>query len=224
MISADTLARLLRYSFPIVIILTVCIVCIVSAVKNKKNGVDTTPRQPCGLRPPTDEEARGIKEQVLPRVRKMIIVTSLIFIPVTVIIFGTAISMYGKKEFSLIMVMGIMGLAFALMYIGILSLPLSELRALLKRLYSVSDCYFADVQVQWRVNPKGIPVKIYHAVIRDQLDLSWETDLTKDLQYAEVGMRCLVVIYDDEAKVNRNRANGTSLYRRTIYVPRDQFD
>lgn len=165
MISADSLARLLRYSFPVVIILTVCIVCIVSAVKNKKNGIDTTPRQPCGLRPPTDEEARGI-----------------------------------------------------------LSLPLSELRALLKRLYSVSDCYFADVQVQWRVNPKGIPVKIYHAVIRDQLDLSWETDLTKDLQYAEVGMRCLVVIYDDEAKVNRNRANGTSLYRRTIYVPRDQFD
>ena len=58
MISADSLARLLRYSFPVVIIVTVCIVCIVSAVKNKKNGVDTTPRPPFGLRPPTDEEAK----------------------------------------------------------------------------------------------------------------------------------------------------------------------
>ena len=223
MISADSLARLLKYSFPVVIIFTVCIVCIVSAIKNRKNGVDTTPRQPCGLRPPTDEEARGIKAQVLPRIRKLIIVTSLIFIPFIVIIFGAAISLYGKKEFSFIMVMGIMGLAVALMYIGILSLPLNELRALRKKLYSVSDCYFAEVYSYWRVNPKGIPVKIYHAVIRDQLDLSWETDLSKDLLNVETGMKCLVVVYDDEAKVNRNRATGTGLYRRTIYVPRDQF-
>ena len=38
MISADSLARLLRYSFPVVIIVTVCIVCIVSAIKNRANG------------------------------------------------------------------------------------------------------------------------------------------------------------------------------------------
>ena len=56
-----------------------------------------------------------------------------------------------------------------------------------KKLYSVSDCYFADIRSYIRVNHKGIPNMITHAVIKDQIGSCWERDLTKDLLNVKVG-------------------------------------
>ena len=35
------------------------------------------------------------------------------------------------------------------------------------------------------------------------------------------GAKCLVVIYDSEAKVNRHNTTGRVIYRRALYVPLD---
>ena len=61
------------------------------------------------------------------------------------------------------------------------------------------------------------------AVIKDQIGTCRESDLTKDLFNVTVGTSCLVIIFDTEDKINRSRRNGRPLYRRAIYVPRDEL-
>lgn len=227
MISADLLIKLLKCSFPVAVIVVVGFFVAVKLIKEKRNNADnvlTDPGLPFGMRAPTEEEAVQIKAQITPGIRRKIIVTSLVFIPLSVMPGGAAVSIYGSEDILTVMIMGFLALSILLMYIALLSLPLSELRSLNKRLYSVSDCYFADVREEIRVSHKGIPAQVCHAVIRDQIDVSYEIDLPKELRKARTGTSCLVIVYDSEEKVNRSRTNGRYLYRRAVYVPFDELN
>ena len=227
MISADLLIKLLKCSFPVVVIVVAAIYAAVKISREKRNSdsnVFTDPGRPYGMRPPTEEEAVQIKKQLAPRARRKLIVISCVFIPLAVMPGGAAVSMYGSEDFATVMVIGFIALSMLLMYIVFMSLPLSEMRSLSKRLYSVSDCYFADVREEIRYNHKGIPAQVYHAVIRDQIDVSYEIDLPKDLRRATAGTSCLVIVYDSEEKVNRSRTGGRYIYRRDVFVPSGELN
>ena len=215
---ADDLIKLVYCSFPVVVIVTVVIYVIVHSNKNKNRPVDTTPLQFYGMRSPTHEEAEMIKKQLAPRNSKVSILFSLIMLPLAAIIGCSAYSLYGQEDLPIVIIMGFVAVAVLLMYIGIISMPLYQIISLNRRLYSVGECYFADVKHYVRVNHKGMPCDVYHAVIKDQAGQVWETDLPKELRFVEVGTRCLVVIYNSEKKVNRSPSSGKSLYRRDIFV------
>lgn len=221
MITVDELIVLIRYSFPIVVIVAVGIWVIARLRKEKKNNFDTVPAQFFGMRPPTDDEAEKIKKQICPRILKSVAVLSLVFLPLVVIIGGAAASMYEEADITVVYIMGSVAGAVLLMYLALLSMHLIEIRDVVGKHFTVCDCYFSDVQQQWRVTPRGMPVKVYHATISDQIGLKRELDLPKDLQFVRVGTPCLLVVYDEEWKVNKNRPNEKSLLRRGLYVPRD---
>ena len=222
--SVETFTTLLQCSFPLIVIIGVAIYVISNSKKNKDRvDYETTPPTFFGMRAPTDEEAKEIRAEVLPRVRKNVLVMSLVFIPLIVIISGAAYSITETESIGIAVIMGTVASGVLLMYIGIVSMPLYEIISLYNKLYSVGDCYFADVQQVIRVNHRGIPCTIYHAVIKDQIGTTWETDLPKDLRLAQTGMRCLVIIYASERKVNKKPTNGKSLYRIALYVPKDEF-
>ena len=221
MITVDELIVLIRYSFPIVVIVAVGIWVIARLRKEKKNNFDTVPAQFFGMRPPTDDEAEKIKKQICPRILKPVAVLSLVFLPLVVIIGGAAASMYEEADITVVYIMGSVAGAVLLMYLALLSMHLIEIRDVVTKHFTVCDCYFSDVQQQWRVTPRGMPVKVYHATISDQIGLKRELDLPKDLQFVRVGTPCLLVVYDEEWKVNKNRPNEKSLLRRGLYVPHD---
>jgi hypothetical protein len=219
--NVETINTLLYCSFPVVVIVTVVIYVIVN--KNKDKPVDTTPPQFYGMRSPTLEEAAEIKAEVAPRNGKVVLVLSLVMLPLAVCAGGAAISMYGEEDLGVVIIMGSVAAGVLLMYIGFISLPLHRIISLLTKSYSVGECYFDDVKHLIRVNHRGIPCDVYHAVIKDAIGTTWEADLPKELRFVQVGARCLVVIYASEKKVNRSPTNGKSLYRRDIFVPRDEL-
>lgn len=219
--TVETLTNLLYCSFPVVVIVTVVIYVIVN--KNKDKPVDTTPPQFYGMRSPTLEEAAEIKAEVAPRNGKVILVLSLVMLPLAVCAGGAAISIYGEEDIGVVIIMGSVAAGVLLMYIGMVSMPLYWIISLHTRRYSVGECYFADVRHLIRVNHRGIPCDVYHAVIKDAIGTTWEADLPQNYSYVQVGARCLVVIYASEKKVNRSPTNGKSLYRRDIFVPRDEL-
>ena len=219
--TVETLTNLLYCSFPVVVIVTVVIYVIVN--KNKDKPVDTTPPQFYGMRSPTLEEAAEIKAEVAPRNGKVILVLSLVMLPLAVCAGGAAISIYGEEDLGVVIIMGSVAAGVLLMYIGMVSMPLYWIISLHTRRYSVGECYFADVRHLIRVNHRGIPCDVYHAVIKDAIGTTWEADLPQNYSYVQVGARCLVVIYASEKKVNRSPTNGKSLYRRDIFVPRDEL-
>lgn len=219
--TVETLTNLLYCSFPVVVIVTVVIYVIVN--KNKDKPVDTTPPQFYGMRSPTLEEAAEIKAEVAPRNGKVVLVLSLVMLPLAVCAGGAAISIYGEEDLGVVIIMGSVAAGVLLMYIGMVSMPLYRIISLHTRRYSVGECYFADVRHLIRVNHRGIPCDVYHAVIKDAIGTTWEADLPKNYSYVQVGARCLVVIYASEKKVNRSPTNGKSLYRRDIFVPRDEL-
>ena len=223
MISADDLTKLLIGSFPVIVIVTAVIYAVTKIRKERHDNYDTTPSQLFGMRMPTDEEAHGINNQVIPRLRKTAIVMSLIFVPIVVVIAGVAVSLYtdGGEDSMFSVIMGFVALAFGSMYLCFLYMYLSEIYIIAKRRYTVSDCHIADIRTYIRYTRRGMPVKIYHATISDEIGLTWELDLPKPLQSSIIGDKCLVIIYDDEEKKNKVRTNGTPLYRRQLYVPRD---
>ena len=219
--TVETLTNLLYCSFPVVVIVTVVIYVIVN--KNKDKPVDTTPPQFYGMRSPTLEEAAEIKAEVAPRNGKVILVLSLVMLPLAVCAGGAAISIYGEEDLGVVIIMGSVAAGVLLMYIGMVSMPLYRIISLHTRRYSVGECYFDDVKHLIRVNYRGIPCDVYHAVIKDAIGTTWEADLPKNYSYVQTGARCLVVIHASEKKVNRSPTNGKSLYRRDIFVPRDEL-
>ncbi len=172
-----------------------------------------------GLRPPSEDEAERIMMQVKPRVVRKAIASGAVVLPLAVIIAGAAISGISRGERMLGIVLCCVSGAVFLLGIGLISQPLSELRELKNKIYSVCDCTIAEIHTYTRfIRRSFIPVTIYHAVIKDMNGYIWESDLPKDIQNVRVGTSCLVVIYAAEDKVNRNRKEGQYLYRRAIYV------
>ena len=165
--TVETLTNLLYCSFPVVVIVTVVIYVIVN--KNKDKPVDTTPPQFYGMCSPTLEEAAEIKAEVAPRNGKVVLVLSLVMLPLAVCAGGAAISMYGEEDLGVVIIMGSVAAGVLLMYIGMVSMPLYRIISLHTRRYSVGECYFADVRHLIRVNHRGIPCDVYHAVITDQI-------------------------------------------------------
>ena len=223
MISVDLLTKLIWCSFPIIVIVTTAVYIFVKLGKEKKYTTDNTPPMLYCRRYPTEEEIERIKEMLLPKQYKAAVIISLVFLPVVVIIAGAAISIYETEGLMVSVIMGFVALAFFAMYIGIILPALTRIRSVKNRLYTVCDCYFAHLHTYWRTNYKGVPVKICHAVIRDQIDLAWETDLPKYLHGVRQGSKCLVIIYDEEEKINKARSDGRSIYSRDIYVPSDEM-
>lgn len=189
-------------------------------IKERRNSVDMTPPKLAGMRSPTHKEAEAIKAQVKPRVVRLIIVQSLILLPLATITALSAASMY-ETNLLATFIMGFVSGALAIMYICTLTAPLSEIRSLNNRLYSVSDCRIKEITLVKRYRPRNVPAIVRHAFIADQEGSIWECDLTKEMYGLSEGTKCLVVIYDSEDKVNRHNTTGRVKYKRALYVPFD---
>lgn len=189
-------------------------------IKERRNSVDMTPPKLAGMRSPTHKEAEAIKAQVKPRIVKLIIAQSLLLLPLTVISALSAAAMYESNKLAALMI-GFVSGALAIMYICALTVPLSEIRSLDNRLYSVSDCRIKEITLVKRYRPRNVSAIVRHAFIADQEGSVCEFDLTKEMDGLSEGSKCLVVIYDSEAKVNRHNTTGRVIYRRALYVPLD---
>ena len=189
-------------------------------IKERRNSVDMTPPKLAGMRSPTHKEAEAIKAQVKPRIVKLIIAQSLLLLPLTVIAALSAAAMYESNKLAALMI-GFVSGALAIMYICALTVPLSEIRSLNNRLYSVSDCRIKEITLVKRYRPRNVSAIVRHAFIADQEGSVCEFDLTKEMDGLSEGAKCLVVIYDSEAKVNRHNTTGRVIYRRALYVPLD---
>ena len=208
--------RLITALMPITIII---IVCVAISITTKKHRESIASDLLSGTRSPTDEEAELIMAQVKPRIINKIIVLSAVFLSFSAIVFGVVITRFNTEDRLLSYVMAAMGVAWLLMYIGLLAQPLSEIKELKNKLYTVCDCNIADINIYTRfIRRSFIPVEIYHATIKDKNGYIWEADLPKDLRSTREGSECLVIIYEAEEKVNCNRKSGRYIYRRDIYV------
>ena len=189
-------------------------------IKERKNSVDMTPPKLAGMRSPTHKEAEAIKAQVKPRIVKLIIAQSLFLLPLATITALSAASMYETNQLVAFFMSFVAG-ALAIMYICSLTVPLTDIRCLNNRLYTVSDCRIKEITLVKRSRPRNVPAILRHAFIADQEGSVCEFDLTKEMYGLSEGAKCLVVIYDSEAKVNRHNTTGRVIYRRALYVPID---
>lgn len=212
----EFILRLIPACMPITGII---ILIVVINVTTKKHRESIAADLLSGLRSPTDYEAESILMQVKPRAVNKAIVTAAIFLPLTVIAAGAAISGFYRGERMMGIGLSCVSGAILLFGIGLMAQPLSEIKELKNRLYCVCDCNIAEIHTYTRyIRRSFIPVTIYHAVIKDLNGYIWESDLPKDLQDVRAGTNCLVIIYAAEDKVNRNRKEGRYIYRRDIYV------
>ena len=217
MTAAQFLLRLLIACLPLIIIIVLC-VAISRSSKKQMNIISADPLS--GMRAPTPEESRLIMMQVMPRSRRKILAVCMVFIPLAFIVTCVILNRYSSAESFECIVLGLLLAGVICMFIGFLSLPLSEIRALRKDLYSVSDCRIGEVSIHTRfIHRSFIPCEIYHAVVKDREGYVWETDLPKDLRSVEAGTECLVMIYSEEEKINSRRKNGRYIYKRELYVP-----
>ena len=220
MISTDQMTRMMFILFIVIVVGMTAFYVISKLIKEKRNSVDMTPPKLAGMRSPTHKEAEAIKAQVKPRVVRLIIVQSLLLLPLAVIAALSAAAMYESNKLAAL-ILGFVSGALAIMYICILTVPLSEIRSLNNRLYSVSDCHIKEITLVKRYRPRNVPAIVHHAFIADQEGSVCEFDLTKEMYGLSEGAKCLVVIYDSEAKVNRHNTTGRVRYKRALYVPFD---
>ncbi len=220
MISSDQMTRMMIILFIIIVVGMTAYYVISKLIKERRNSVDMTPPKLAGMRSPTHKEAEAIKAQVKPRVVKLIVAQSLLLLPLTVISALSAAAMYESNKLAALMI-GFVSGALAIMYICALTVPLSEIRSLNNRLYSVSDCRIKEITLVKRYRPRNVAAIVRHAFIADQEGSVCEFDLTKEMDGLSEGAKCLVVIYDSEAKVNRHNTTGRVIYRRALYVPLD---
>ena len=219
MISSDQMTRMLFILFVVIVVGMTAFYVISKLIKERRNSVDMTPPRLAGMRSPTHKEAEAIKAQVMPRIVKLIIAQSLLLLPLTVIAALSAAAMYESNKLALIL--GFVSGALAIMYICALTAPLSEIRSLNNRLYSVSDCRIKEITLVKRYRPRNVAATVRHAFIADQEGSICEFGLTKEMYDLSEGAKCLVVIYDSEAKVNRHNTTGRVIYKRALYIPRD---
>ena len=214
------MTRILIILFVVIVVGMTAYYVISKLIKERRNSVDMTPPKLAGMRSPTHKEAEAIKAQVKPRVVKLIIAQSLLLLPLTVISALSAAAMYESNKLAALII-GFVSGALAIMYICALTVPLSEIRSLNNRLYSVSDCRIKEITLVKRYRPRNVTAIVRHAFIADQEGSVCEFDLTKEMDGLSEGAKCLVVIYDSEAKVNRHNTTGRVIYRRALYVPLD---
>ena len=219
MISSDQMTRMLFILFVVIVVGMTAFYVISKLIKERRNSVDMTPPRLAGMRSPTHTEAEAIKAQVKPRVVKLIIAQSLLLLPLTVISALSAAAMYESNKLALIL--GFVSGALAIMYICSLTAPLSEIRSLNNRLYSVSDCRIKEITLVKHYRPRNVAATVRHAFIADQEGSICEFGLTKEMYGLSEGAKCLVVIYDSEAKVNRHNTTGRVIYKRALYIPLD---
>lgn len=217
---SDQVTRMMIILFIIIVVGMTAYYVISKLIKERRNSVDMTPPKLSGMRSPTHKEAEAIKAQVKPRAVKNIIVQSLILLPLATITALSAASMYETNQLATF-IMGFVAGALAIMYICFLTVPLTEIRCLNNRLYTVSDCRIKEITLVKRYRPRNVPAIVHHAFIADHEGSIWECDLTKDMYGLSEGTKCLVVIYDSEDKINRHNTTGKVIYRRSLYVPID---
>ena len=217
---SDQVTRMMIILFIIIVVGMTAYYVISKLIKERRNSVDMTPPKLAGMRSPTHKEAEAIKAQVKPRIVKLIIAQSLLLLPLATIAALSAASMYETNQFATFIMSFVAG-ALAIMYICALTVPLSEIRSLNNRLYSVSDCRIKEITLVKHYRPRNVPAIVRHAFIADQEGSVCEFGLTKEMYGLSEGAKCLVVIYDSEAKVNRHNTTGKVIYRRALYVPID---
>ena len=220
MISSDQMTRMMFILFVVIVVGMTAFYVISKLIKEKRNSVDMTPPKLAGMRSPTHKEAEAIKAQVMPRVVKLIIAQSLLLLPLAIIAALSAAAMYESNKLATL-IFGFVSGALAIMYICALTVPLSEIRSLNNRLYSVSDCRIKEITLVKRYRPRNVAATVRHAFIADQEGSICEFGLTKEMYGLSEGAKCLVVIYDSEAKANRHNTTGRVIYKRALYIPRD---
>ena len=213
MTNIEFVLRLLKACLPITVIIIV-IVLINKSVKKEVREISAAPF--AGMRDPSDEEANLIKHQVTPRERKKATMLTLIFLPISIIVTGAFIANYQPGNLAATIAGSCLVFGVWSMFIGLTSAPLQTISDLKKRRYQICDCTITDIDIR----PSGKHrVDTYFATVKDSKDNVWETSLPKDLLYVTEGTRCLLLIYDSEEKINRNRKNGMPVFRREVIVP-----
>ena len=105
------------------------------------------------------------------------------------------------------------------MLFGLLSAPLSDMHALRKKLYTVSDCRITEIRISYSYRSRSWkPVELRQAITKDDQGFTWVAALPKDLRDVSEGTKCLVVIYDTEDVINRSKRDKMPVYRREIVV------
>ena len=211
--TTETILKLIRAFLPI----TLVIITIVVISKTSKKDIREISAAPfAGMRDPTEEEANIIKYQVIPREKKKATMLTLIFLPLAVIITGAFIANYQPGNLAATIAGSCLVFGIWSMFIGMASAPLQTISDLKKKRYQISDCTITEIDIR----PSGKHrVDTYFATVKDCKDNVWETSLPKDLLSVSEGTRCLLLIYDSEEKINRNRKNGIPVFRREVIVP-----
>ena len=213
MTNIEFVLRLLKACLPITVIIIV-IVFINKSVKKEVREISAAPF--AGMRDPTDEEANIIKYQVIPREKKKATMLALIFLPIAIIVTGAFIANYKPGDLSVTIAGSCLVFGVWSMFIGLTSAPLQTISDINKRRYQICDCTITEIDVR----PSGKHrADTYFATVKDSKDNVWETSLPKDLLNVTEGTGCLLLIYDSEERINRNRKNGRPLFRREVIVP-----
>ena len=213
MTTFEFVLRLLKALLPITIIIIV-IVLTKRSIKKEVREISAAPF--AGMRDPTDEEANIIKYQVIPREKKKATMLTLIFLPLAVIITGAFITNYQPGNLFATIAGSCLVFGIWSMFIGMVSSSLQTISDLKKKRYQITDCTITEINIR----PTGKHrVDTYFATVKDCKDNVWETPLPKDLLSVSEGTRCLLLIYDSEEKINRNRKNGIPVFRREVIVP-----
>ena len=208
----EMVIKLIGAFMPITLII-VTIIIIKKTTKKQFEGI--MPEPLAGMRAPTEEEANLIKHQVIPREKKKAIALTLIFLPIAIIVTGAFIANYQPGNLAVTIAGSCLVLGVWCMFIGLTSAPLQTISDLKNLRYQVCDCTITEIDIR----PSGKHrVDTYFATVKDCKDNVWETSLPKDLLSVPEGARCLVLIYDAEEMINRNRKDGRPLYRREVIV------
>ena len=192
---------------------------VVMSVKTKKRAEGISFDKFAIMRAPTEEEADLIRRQVAPRNRKKIVATSLIFVPICLIVTITYVKYALPGNTFQIIGAGFLVFGVYALWLGMLSAPLSDMNSLRKGRYTVSDCRITEIKVSYHARRKLInPIELRHAVVKDDEGYIWLAPLSKETWDISEGTRCLIVIYDIEDTINRARSGKMPVYRRELII------
>ena len=216
MSTTTLLIRLFGALIPMIVIVAVCVMISVTT-KKERECISADPLS--GMRSPTEDEADLICRQVKPRQRTKAMVISVVYLPLIVI--AVAVYLVNMKPDNLFYFVGAGFLVFGLsaFYLGMLSLPLSEIGYLRKKQYSVCECRITEIKIYHRfIRRSFIPIEVYKAIVQDERGHIWEGALPKEFRDISEGTRCLVLIYDVEDKINSRKNSGRPVFRRELII------
>lgn len=210
----NVILRLLLFLIPWIVFFVV----FKAAAKDKK---DFRIEEPSGcFREPKESEIIKVKEKLLPARAKTMVIANIVMLFIDAFFIYSFIYQKNENaEIGRIISMGLMAFASVAVHIGVFSHNYGLYREINRERFTVSDARIVDVNVYYR--RQGFLEKEYCRLLLrtpDGVEEEYALPKGEKSESVPVGSSCLIVRYEKEDTVNRNRNSGHYVKSRSVVL------